>query len=219
MKQPEFELPPEAEYTQPSIEERMEHFGDLLREARKGVQWEPILTELLWAFEKFLTEKPEPPKAWSERLGADASRYDYHQLVLPGDYTDPYKDDLENVQLLREKFQGQQSFMALENTLVTRNHFLFGSGHVAPVCLPRPLVMFESAPSSPQVDWDCYLTVYPDGSWQAYNLDRDDEETIGEDIAEHLERWMPIVRFLRVIVPAEGRDFGWFKEGDIEEEA
>ena len=210
------ELPEEEDYSSPSPESRMEAFAELLRAARQGTPWEPILDELLDAFERFLTEKPEPPASWSERLGSEASRYDYHQIVLPPDYLDPYKDDLENVQMLRDKFAGQKRFMSIENFLVTHNHFLFDNGHAAPVCIPRPLVMLESYTESKDVSWDCTLTVFPDGSWLAYNLDQDDEEGMGEDIADNLERWTPLLGHLRVVVPAEGRDYGWFNPGEYQ---
>lgn len=209
-KQPPSPELPEDDLHIPTPEERMERFGEMLRDARKGTPWEVLLPELLDAFERFLTERPAPPQEWQDRLGSEQHRYDYYQIVLPGDYTDPYKDDLENVQLLREKFPVGQSFMALENSLVTRNHFLFHNGHAAPVNIPRPLVMFESVTTSPNVSWDCALTVFPDGSWQAYNMDRDDEDSMGENIGEMLEAWMPIIRYLRVLVPEEGRDYGWF---------
>jgi hypothetical protein len=210
-----YDLPPE-ELTKPTPEDRMNAFAELLKQARAGTAWEPMLMELLWTFEKFLVDRPPPPKSWSDRLGKNADKYDYYQIVLPGDYLDPYLDDLENVRLLREKFIGQKSIMALENFLVTRNHFLFGNEHAAPVCLPRPLLMLESYTNSPQITWDCSLTVFPDGSWQAYNMDRDDEDSVGEDIGDYLERWMPIISFLKVLAPVEGRDFGWFKPVEIE---
>lgn len=204
------DLPPE-EIMKPSVEERLDAFANMLRDARAGVQWESILGDLLQGFEKFLIERPSPPQSWLDRVGDDAQKYDYHQIVLPGDHLDPYKDDLENVRMIEEKFHGQKSNMALENFLVTRNHFLFGNSHLAPVTLPRPLVMLESYPESKELDWDCYVTVFPDGSWQAYNLDRDDDESIGEDITENLERWMPFIHAMRVAPPAEGRDFGCFQ--------
>ena len=210
-----YDLPPE-EIAKPSQQDRMDSFADLLKQARAGTPWESILSELLWAFEQFLVDQPTPPKSWSERLGQQADKYDYYQIVLPGDYLDPYKDDLENVRLLRDKFAGEKSFMALENFLVTHNHFLYGNGHAAPVCLPRPLLMLESYADSPQITWDCTLTVFPDGSWHAYNMDRDDEDSLGEDIGEQLERWMPIISFLKVLVPMEGRDFGWFNPAEME---
>ena len=201
---------PDEEVLKPSPEERLEAFANLLREARKGAEWDSILSEILSGFEIFLLERPTPPDTWKERVGTEAEKYDYYQIVLPGDHLDPYKDDLENVRMIEEKFQDQKSNMALENFLVTRNHFLFGNGHLAPVNLPRPLVMLESYPESKELDWDCCITIFPDGSWQAYNLDHDDEESIGEDISENLERWMPFIHAMRVIPPAEGRDFGWF---------
>lgn len=201
---------PEEDLQFPSPEERMQYFGDMLRDARKGTEWISILPELLTEFEAFLTERPSPPEEWKNRLGAEQHRYDYYQIVLPGEYTDPYKDDLENLELLREKFPVGQSFMAFENSLVTRNHFLFNNGHAAPVCIPRPLVMFESVTESANVSWDCCLTVFPDGSWSAYNMDQDDEESMGEDIGDMLENWMPIIRYMRVVVPEDGRDYGCF---------
>lgn len=210
-----YDLPPE-EIAKPSAEERMDAFAQLLKQAKEGAAWEPMLTELLWTFEKFLVDRPPPPKSWTDRVGKDADKYDYYQIVLPADYTDPYMDELENIRLLREKFAGQKSLMALENFLVTRNHFLYGNEHAAPVCLPRPLMMLESYTTSANVSWDCCLTVFADGSWQAYNMDRDDEDAIGEDISEQLESWMPIIAYLKVIPPVEGRDYGWFKAVEIE---
>jgi hypothetical protein len=211
------DLPPE-EIESPTPESRLEAFAEMLKEARKGVEWTPMLDEILDSFEKFLVDRPEPPASWSKRVGADASRYDYYQIVLPPDIIDPYKDDLENVRLLREKSAGEKGSMALEQFLVTHNHFLYGNGHAASVFVPRPLVMLESFPESKEVDWDCFLTVFPDGSWQSYNLERDDEENIGEDISENMERWSHLIHHMRVIVPAEGRDWGWFKEVEIEDE-
>ncbi|HSQ42553.1 MAG TPA: hypothetical protein VLM37_09760 [Fibrobacteraceae bacterium] len=212
------DLPPE-EIPFPSPEARMDLFAEMLSQAKKeDASWTPLLKELLESFERFLVDQPPPPQEWSDRLGTDANRFDYYQLVLPGEYTDPYRDDLENVRLLREKFNPESSFMALENFLVTRNHFLYGNGHTAPVFLPRPLVMLESFPESQRVDWDCYLTVFPDGSWMAYNLDQDDEETLGESIKEHLERWAPLLQHLRILVPAEGHDWGWISQENPTEE-
>lgn len=204
-----FDQIPEEGFSQPSPEERMEYFGEMLREARKNKEWHSYLPDIFKAFENFLTERPAPPQEWVDRLGADQHKYDYYQIVLPSDYTDPYKDDLENLELLQEKFPIGQSFMALENTLVTRNHFVYSNGHAKPVFLPRPLVMFESVTESKNVSWDCALTVFPDGSYHAYNLEQDDDESIGEDIAEMLENWMPIIRYMRVVAPEEGHDYGW----------
>lgn len=202
----------------PPPEERLQSFAELLKEAKAQKHlWKSKLHQLLKDFKWFLTEKPNPPASWTERLGAQASKYDYHQIVLPEDYTDPYKDELENLALLQEKFAGSDGFIALDYVLVTRNIFLYYNSHLKPIELPKPLAMFESVPESKDIEWDCTLTVFTDGSWHAYNMDRDEDEMIGEDIGEELEKWLPILGKMRVIIPEEGKDFGLIGPRDEDE--
>ncbi len=199
------------ESTSPSPEERLESFANLVRDAerQKGL-WTSQVHRLLDEYLQFLEEKPTPPESWTKRLGSQVEKYEYHQIVLPEDYLDPYLDEIGNLQLLKEKFSGSLGFMALESFLVTRNHFLFGNGHLKPIEIPRPIAMFESIPDSKEIPWDCTLSVFSDGSWVSYNMDREEEESMGEGISEHLERWLPLLGHMRVVIPQEGQDYGVF---------
>jgi len=202
---------PSEEPTQPSLDEKLANLAQLLQD--RSYEWHPRLHEILGEFERFLVERPEPPRAWRDRVGENAHKFDYHQIVLPPEYINPYEDDLSNVRLLEEKFAGEPSFMALEHTLLLSNRFLFTDGHSEPISAPRPVLMLETrdeehAPSGDEEIWDCALTVFPDGSYWAYNLDRDDAEEMGEELGDLLEKHMELLSRLSVTVPVEGVHFG-----------
>lgn len=204
------DLPPE-ELPQTSLDEKLANLTELLK--NRSYEWHSQLNQILQSFERFLVERPAPPASWVARVGENAHKFDYYQIVLPADYMNPYEDDLANVRLLEEKFSGESSFMALEHTLIQNNRFLFTDGHATPIAAPPPLLMLEtpedSDPSQTEDLWDCALTVFPDGSYWAYNLEKDDSEELGEELGHLLERHMDILSRLRVTVPVEGVDFGF----------
>lgn len=203
------------DYQSPGPEERMEYFAELLRNSQNEMlNWKSQVPSLLQNFHDFLLNRPEPPAEWFARLGAQASKFDYHQIVLPNEITDPYLDEAEN--LVRLQDQLGNGTMAIENYLVTRNHFIFRDGILPPIELPRPTLMLESVPESKDVDWDCTITVYADGSWMGYNMDRDDEEIFGDSFSESIQKWMPLLSKMRILAPEEGVDFGLI--GPISEE-
>ena len=201
------QLPPE-ELAQTSLEEKLSNLETLLRSA--PLEWHSNLHEILSLCERFLLERPAPPASWTARVGDLAHKFDYYQIVLPEEYMNPYEDDLANVRLLQEKFAGERSFMALEHTLLQRNRFLVTDGHATSIPAPCPLLMLETnEDENDGADlWDCALTVFPDGSYWAYNLDRDDAEEMGEELGDLLEKHMEVLSQLRVTVPVEGVHFG-----------
>lgn len=200
-------LPPD-ELSQTSLDEKLANLTALLQ--NHTVEWHAHLQEILALFERFLMERPEPPSSWIQRVGDKAHKFDYHQIVLPEEYTNPYEDDLANVRLFEEKFAGERSFMALEHTLLQRNRFLFTDGHAEPIYSPRPLLMLETPQDEHAGEdiWDCALTIFPDGSYWAYNLEHDDAEEMGEELDGLLEKHMELLSRLQVTVPVEGIDFG-----------
>jgi len=201
------ELPPE-DLTHIPLDEKLANLAELLQSGT--LEWHSQLQEILACFERFLVERPEPHASWLARVGKNAAKFDYHQIILPEEYINPYEDDLANVRLLEGKFSGEKSFMALEHALIQRNRFVFTDGHAEPIPAPRPLLMLETVEdeNSPADLWDCAFTVFPDGSYWAYNLERDDAEEMGEELGGLLEKHMDLLSHLRVTVPVEGIDFG-----------
>ncbi len=182
-----------------------------LIEEQKSVPWTSRFHAVLDAFEDFMIQKPEPPPAWKARFGNNPNKFDYHQIVLPDDFQDPYEDDLGNIRRLRDEFENTAS-MALEHLLISRNYFIFENGHAAPIPAPKPLLMLESVddPNS-KIDWDCCISIFQDGSYYAYNLDHDDEEELGENFRESLEKRLPLLSEMGLVIPVEGRDYGFLK--------
>ncbi len=165
--------------------------------------------EILDGFEDFLMTRPAPPKEWQERFDASGKKFDYWQIVLPADFQDPFEDDLGNIRRLRNEFSDTKPSMALEHLLITRNYFLYENGHAAPIPAPRPILMLESMDDEKsKIDWDCCFTLFGDGSFYAYNLDQDNEEELGEDFKSILKERIGILSEMRLVVPAEGRDYG-----------
>ncbi len=201
------ELPPE-EPQQTALEDKLANLAELLQKGE--LEWHSRLPDILREFESFLVDRPPPPASWSNRVGDLANKFDYYQIVLPEEYINPYEDDLANVRLLGDKFYGQPGFMALEHALLQRNRFLFTDGHCEAIPAPRPLLMLEAADdASAEEDlWDCALTVFPDGSYWSYNLDRDETEELGEELGDLLQKHMDLLSRLRVVIPVEGVDFG-----------
>lgn len=191
-----------------STDEKIHSLLDLIRVQRE-TPYESRFNEILDGFEDFLMTRPEPPKEWQERFDASGKKFDYWQIVLPADFQDPFEDDLGNIRRLRNEFSDVKPSMALEHMLVTRNYFLYENGHARPVPAPHPILMLESMDDEKsKIDWDCCFTLFGDGSYYAYNLDQDNEEELGEDFQDILKDRIGILSEMRLVVPAEGRDYG-----------
>ena len=192
----------------PSTDEKIQSVLALIEE-QKNSPYESRFDEILDGFEDFLMMRPDPPKAWQERFNASGKKFDYWQIVLPQDFQDPFEDDLGNIRRLRNEFADTKPSMALEHLLISRNYFLYENGHAKPIPAPRPILMLESMDDEKsKIDWDCCFTLFADGSFYAYNLDQDDEEELGEDFQAILQKRLGILSEMRLIVPAEGRDYG-----------
>lgn len=206
---PEIENEIGKELEELSPEQKLGFLRALIEEERK-VPYKSRFDEILDSFEDFLIQRPEPPKEWQERFDASGKKFDYWQVVLPPDFLDPYEDDLGNIRRLRNEFSDTKPSMALEHLLITRNYFLYENGHAAPIPAPRPILMLESMDDEQsEIDWDCAFTLFGDGSYYAYNLDEDHEEELGEDFKSVLENRIGILSKLRLVVPIEGRDYGF----------
>lgn len=193
---------------EPDTQERIENFIANLKESQKQIQWQSQLTRILDDFEDFLVQTPAPPPAWQELFATQPRELDYWQIVLPDEYIDPYLSDLENIALLREKFAGQ-GFMALESELVGRNCFIYHNAHASSIELPEPVIMLASNLETQEILYDCCLRVYGDGSWYAYNLENDEEEQLGENFLEVMDKWLPILSKMQLEIPHAGQDYGW----------
>ena len=192
----------------PSTAEKIQSVLALIEE-QKNSPYESRFDEILDGFEDFLMMRPDPPKEWQERFNASGKKFDYWQIVLPQDFQDPFEDDLGNIRRLRNEFADTKPSMALEHLLISRNYFLYENGHAKPIPAPRPILMLESMDDEKsKIDWDCCFTLFADGSFYAYNLDQDDEEELGEDFQAILQKRLGILSEMRLIVPAEGRDYG-----------
>lgn len=205
---------PSAELSNVPGEERLKNFMELVQ-AQKSEPWDSRLTDILDAFEDFLTLRPEPPQTWLDTYAASGKQFDYHQVVLPQDFQDPYEDDLGNIRRLRNEFDRVPSTMALEHELISRNYFIFENGHADAIPAPRPMLMLESQDRDDDqeeqegdITWDCCISIFADGSYVAYNLDHDDEETLGEDFKAVFEKHIKTLAKLQLVIPVEGRDYG-----------
>lgn len=191
-----------------SIDEKISSLLSLI-ESQRETPYNSRFDEILDGFEDFLMTRPAPPKEWQERFDASGKKFDYWQIVLPADFQDPFEDDLGNIRRLRNEFSDTKPSMALEHLLITRNYFLYENGHAAPIPAPRPILMLESMDDEKsKIDWDCCFTLFGDGSFYAYNLDQDNEEELGEDFKSILKERIGTLSEMRLIVPAEGRDYG-----------
>lgn len=195
-------------------EERLKNFMELIQ-AQKAEPWESRLNDILDAFEDFLTLRPEPPQTWLDNYAASGKKFDYHQIVLPEDFQDPYEDDLGNIRRLRSEFEHESSTMALEHELVSRNYFIFENGHAEAIPAPRPMLMLESQDRDDDqevqegdITWDCCISIFADGSYVSYNLEHDDEEVLGEDFKAVFEKNIKTLSKLQLVIPIEGRDYG-----------
>ena len=95
-----------------SGEERLKNFMELVQN-QKNEPWDSRLSDILDAFEDFLTFRPEPPQEWQDTYAKSGKEFDYYQIVLPQDFQDPYEDDLGNIRRLRNEFERTPSTMAL----------------------------------------------------------------------------------------------------------
>lgn len=214
-----------------STDEKINSLLSLIEEQKKE-PWEPAFEKILDVFEDFLMQRPEPPQEWKERFEASGKTFDYYQIVLPADFQDPYEDDLGNIRRLRGEFAGTKPSMALEHLLLSRNYFIFENGHASPIAAPRPILILESAMDEEddrheepewtgdlmdsilrkeplkRVEWDCSFTLFPDGSFCAYNLDNDEEEELGEDFRDVIKKHLEVLSKMRMVIPQEGVDYG-----------
>lgn len=190
-----------------------EAMNNLVGAIREGMQttYNSRLKEIIKEFQVFLKERPAPPLEWLDRVGAQADKFDYHQIVLPDCLCDPYCEEESNMELLLEQYS-DTSFMALEHFLMTRNRFLYQDGHAISGYCPKPLLMLENYPENQDPDYDCYLYLFPDGSYISYSLDNDEEEFLGQDSLALLGSIGKILSRLRIVFPVEGRDYGILEE-------
>lgn len=195
-------------------EERLKNFMELVQ-AQKSEPWNSRLNDILDAFEDFLTIRPEPPQSWKDNYAVSGKKFDYHQVVLPKDFEDPYEDDLGNIRRLRSEFDRVPSTMALEHELISRNYFIFENGHAEAIPAPRPMLMLESQDRDDDqeelegdITWDCCISIFADGSYISYNLEHDDEEVLGEDFKAVFEKNIKTLSKLQLVIPVEGRDYG-----------
>lgn len=198
------DLPPEEPMLAPSVEEVLEQFRTILQ---SGEQEAPQLVTILDGMIRFLEEKPAPPASWQERFAKHGGTFDYHQIALPDDMIDPYLDEVDNLQRFKDSY-GAESFLAMEHFLLTHNYFLFINQHMESIYCPRPVLMLESSEEDQEVDWDCAVTFFADGSVATYNLEGEREEVLGRDAREILACHMDTLRKLQVRIPKEGEDFG-----------
>lgn len=205
---------PSAELSMVPGEERLKNFMELVQ-AEKTKPWESRLQDILDSFEDFLTLRPDPPQSWLDNYAASGKKFDYHQVVLPQDFQDPYEDDLGNIRRLRGEFERVPSTMALEHELISRNYFIYENGHADPIAAPRPMLMLESKDRDDDqeeeegdITWDCCISIFPDGSYTSYNLDHDDEEVLGEDFKAVFEKHIETLSKMQLVIPVEGRDYG-----------
>lgn len=204
-----------AEALEEAVPGDLDRDRSILAELEKSLEagkarWKPeegsltkVLEDLIW----FLEERPEPPDEWKNRLGDKARLYDYHQVVLPRELCDPEDSEEESLKDLLRRY-GKEGFLALEHFLVTRNHFLWTSGHRPPLKLTGPLLMLESMEGDEEVDWDCCFHSFPDGSFSSYGLDKDDEEVLGMDGSEELRANRDILVRMHLHFGIEGEDYG-----------
>ena len=205
---------PSAELSVIPGEERLKNFMELVQ-AEKSKPWESRLSDILDSFEDFLTLRPDPPQSWLDNYAASGKKFDYHQVVLPEDFQDPYEDDLGNIRRLRGEFERVPSTMALEHELISRNYFIYENGHAEPIEAPRPMLMLESKDRDDDqeeeegdITWDCCISIFPDGSYVSYNLEHDDEEVLGEDFKAVFEKNIETLSKMQLVIPVEGRDYG-----------
>lgn len=205
---------PSAELSMIPGEERLKNFMELVQ-AEKSKPWESRLSDILDSFEDFLTLRPDPPQSWLDNYAASGKKFDYHQVVLPEDFQDPYEDDLGNIRRLRGEFERVPSTMALEHELISRNYFIYENGHANPIEAPRPMLMLESKDRDDDqeeeegdITWDCCISIFPDGSYVSYNLEHDDEEVLGEDFKAVFEKNIETLSKMQLVIPVEGRDYG-----------
>ena len=190
---------PSAELSMVPGEERLKNFMELVQ-AEKTKPWESRLQDIL---------------SWQDNYAASGKKFDYHQVVLPQDFQDPYEDDLGNIRRLRGEFERVPSTMALEHELISRNYFIYENGHADPIAAPRPMLMLESKDRDDDqeeeegdITWDCCISIFPDGSYTSYNLDHDDEEVLGEDFKAVFEKHIETLSKMQLVIPVEGRDYG-----------
>lgn len=193
----------------PSTEERLEWFAQTLRQAQEQI-YPKQLQRILEDFRRFIEERPAPPPSYLQRFQAQGGGFDYWQIALPDELEHPELDELSLLERIQEEIPVSQSYQALESELVTRNRFIYHNGHANPITLPEPLLFLETHPKSEEISWDCCVIVYPDASWYAYNLDGNQEESLGPDIRDRLEEWLPTLSKLKLVVPEEGSDYGVF---------
>ena len=114
---------------------------------------------------------------------------------------------------VKERFGGDLSkYDYWQIVLISRNYFIYENGHAEPIAAPRPLLMLESTEiEGRQVDWDCCITIFADGSFYAYNLEKNEEEVLGENVKDILENQMEVLSELSLVIPVEGRDYGILK--------
>ena len=205
---------PSAELSMIPGEERLQNLMELIASERAN-GWESRLSDILDSFEDFLVMRPEPPQSWQDNYAASGKKFDYHQIVLPQDFQDPYEDDLGNIRRLRGEFERVPSTMALEHELISRNYFIYENGHADPIPAPKPMLMLESQDRDDDqeekegdITWDCCISIFPDGSYVSYNLEHDDEEVLGEDFKAVFEKNIKTLSKMQLVIPVEGRDYG-----------
>jgi hypothetical protein len=165
------------------------------------------LQEICNAFIGFLNDKPDAPKSWQERMDKTGREFDYHQVLIPEEFANPMQEDQPNIEDMRDQI-GNEPFMALEHFLLTRNHFVITNSHIKSIECPKPILMLESHEEDRDMDWDCTFTLFADGSYQAYNLEQSQEESVEMNSEELIETFGPLISRMSLKIPSEGDDYG-----------
>jgi hypothetical protein len=176
-------------------------------EKEKAATTPSKLKEICNAFIGFLTDKPNAPKTWQERMGKTGREFDYHQVLIPEEFANPMQEDAANIEDMRDQI-GNEPFMALEHFLLTRNHFVITNDHIESIECPKPILMLESHEEDRDMDWDCTFTLFADGSYQAYNLEQSQEESVELNSEELIETFGPLISRMSLRIPSEGDDYG-----------
>ncbi len=194
-----------------SEEEVLDNLIKTITQAKEEVtQYTPVIKTILGNLKSFLTDLPNPPQSWLDRLGKESSKYDYHQVVIPYDLRNPMLEDNENIELIETDLV-ESHCMALEYYLIDHNRFLWNDGHFDSVYSPKPLLLLDNVEPTEDVLWDCFLYIFPDGSFVSYNLENEDspEEFIGANVFEELHQHYKVVSKLQIKFAGEHTDYGF----------
>ncbi|MGL1903694.1 MAG: hypothetical protein OCC49_16275 [Fibrobacterales bacterium] len=195
-------------YSSEEVLDNLIHTINTAKEESK--KYTSLMPQILENMGTFLKKQPTPPKSWLDRVGSNAHKFEYHQIVLPYDLRNPIVEDLENIELI-ETMHEDKYCMALEYFLLDRNRFIWVDGHYPPIYSPKPLLLLDNLEPSEEVNWDCYLYIFPDGSFLSYNMEneQDAEEMVGTEVFQELQQFYETVAKLQMKFPGEHVDYGF----------